>query len=109
MDLKRAQPFFLFYLKVNLSVDDFFAIYSNTSTDIHENEAIFALPKNFDNLKGLFTGKRISDVGAKYPKIYDDFFSVRSSYKIRIASNHAKAGFATYAFKDLGPITRDLL
>jgi len=105
MDLKRAQPLFLFYLKVNLSVDEFFSIYSNTSTDIHENEAIFALPKNFDSLKGLFTGVNINELGVKYPKIYDDFFSVRSSHKVRIASNHAKAGFATYAFKDLGPIT----
>jgi hypothetical protein len=109
MDLKRAQPFFLFYLKVDLTVDEFFSIYSNTSTDIHENEAIFALPKNFNSLKGLFLGEKISDLDVKYPSVYNDFFNSRSALKVRIASNHAKAGFATYAFKDLGPITKNMI
>lgn len=109
MDLKRAQPFFLFYLKVDLTAEEFFSIYSNTSSDIHENEAIFALPKNFDSFKKLFLGASFSELDARYPVIYEDFFKGNSAVKVRIASNHAKAGFATYAFKDLGPITKGMI
>ena len=109
LDLKRAQPFFLFYLKIDLTAEEFFSIYSNTSTDIHENDAIFALPKNFDCLKKLFLGVSFSELEAKYPVIYEDFFKSNNALKVRIASNHAKAGFATYAFKDLGPITQSMI
>lgn len=108
-DLKRAQPFFLFYLQLNLTIDEFFSIYSNTSADIHENEAIFALPKNFENLNKLFSGVSFSELDTKYPAIYTDFFTTNSGTKVRIASNHAKAGFASYAFKDLGPITHNMI
>lgn len=109
MDLKRAQPFFLFYLEIDLTVGEFFSIYSNTSTDIHENEAIFALPNKFDNLKQLFLGAPFDALGAKFPAMYNDFFECNSATKVRIASNHAQAGFATYALKNLGPITKDMV
>ncbi len=109
MDLKRAQPFFLFYLKVDLTADEFFSVYSNTSTDIHENEAIFALPNNFDNLKNLFLGTSFDSLQAKFPVMYKDFFESNKAIKVRVASNHAQAGFATYALKDLGPITKDMV
>lgn len=108
-DLKRAQPFFLFYLEIDLSVDQFFSNYSNTSTDIHENEAIFALPKNFDSVKKLFSGCTFGELDASYPVMYEDFFKGNSAAKVRIASNHAKAGFATYVFRELGPITRSMI
>lgn len=108
-DLKRAQPFFLFYLKIDLTAEEFFSVYSNTSTDIHENEAIFALPKKFESLKKLFLGISFGELEAKYPVMYEDFFKSNSAVKVRIASNHAKAGFATYAFKDLGPITKSMI
>lgn len=109
MDLKRAQPFFLFYLEIGLSADEFFSVYSNTSTDIHENEAIFALPSNFDNLKSLFTGVSFDSLDAKFPAMYKDFFESNKAVKVRIASNHAQAGFATFALKNLGPITKDMV
>jgi len=109
MDLKRAQPFFLFYLKVELTADEFFSIYSNTSTDIHENEAIFALPNNFNCLKNLFLGTSFGSLQAKFPVMYKDFFESNKATKVRIASNHAQAGFATYMLKDLGPVTRDMV
>ncbi|WP_318438764.1 hypothetical protein [Photobacterium leiognathi] len=109
MDLKRAQPFFLFYLKIDLTAEEFFSVYSNTSTDIHENEAIFALPNKFDNLKMLFQGVPFDALGAKFPSMYRDFFESNKAAKVRIASNHAQAGFATYALKDLGPVTKTMV
>ncbi|MEZ8699307.1 hypothetical protein [Vibrio lentus] len=109
MDLKRAQPFFLFYLKIELTAEEFFSVYSNTSTDIHENEAIFALPGNFDSLKMLFQGAPFDALGAQFPSMYRDFFESNKATKVRIASNHAQAGFATYALKDLGPITNTMV
>ncbi|WP_337074847.1 hypothetical protein [Aeromonas veronii] len=109
MDLKRAQPFFLFYLKIDLTVDEFFSVYSNTSTDIHENEAIFALPNKLESLKNLFLGTPFDALGARFPAMYKDFFDAKKTVKVRIASNHAQAGFAAYALKDLGPITKAMV
>jgi hypothetical protein len=109
MDLKRAQPFFLFYLKIDLTVDEFFSVYSNTSTDIHENEAIFALPNKFENLRNLFLGTPFDALGAQFPAMYKDFFDANKAVKVRIASNHAQAGFAAYALKDLGAITKEMV
>lgn len=108
-DLKRAQPFFLFYLKVDLSIDEFFSVYSNTSADIHENEAIFGLPNSFESISRLFKGGTFAEINAIFPKIYEDFFKANSSANVRLASNHAKAGFAAFAYKDLGPITENMI
>ncbi|ELC9520043.1 hypothetical protein RJY08_001495 [Vibrio alginolyticus] len=108
-DLKRAQPFFLFYLEVDLTVDEFFSVYSNTSTDIHENEAIFALPKKFSSIRNLFLSKTFKELDAIYPAMYEDFFASNMSAKVRIASNHAQAGFAIYSLKNLAPITSDMV
>lgn len=108
-DLKRAQPFFLFCLRLNLSVDELFSEYSNTSKDIHENDAIFALPVEFNCLKLLFEGVTLADISPLFPKLYRDYFKSNSSSKIRIASNQAKAGFATCIFKEFFPITRGLM
>jgi len=108
-DTKRAQPFFLFYLKIDMSCEDFFQNYSNTTIDIHENDAIFALDIQFDNINKLFNGVKFNELNTNYPKLYEDFFSLNSSSITRIASNHAKAGFATLAIKDTSPITSDML
>lgn len=108
-DLTRAQPFFLFYIKINLSAREFFGIYSDTSADVHENEAIFAVSKDLVSLSKIFNGVTLADIGAIYPQVYEGFFKSNSSAKVRIASNHAKAGFATFAFKEFGPITEDML
>ena len=105
LDLKRAQPLFVFYLRVDMNIKKFFSIYSDIGSDIHENEAIFALPARFENLNKLFKRAPFFELNASYPDMYEDFFTINNSVKVRIASNHAKAGFASYALKDLGPIT----
>ena len=105
LDLKRSQPFFLFFTKLRMAIDEFFSIYSNTSMDIHENEAIFALPIEFSSIKKLFNNSRMAELEAMYPEAYNDFFQINGTSKIRIASNHAKVGFATFIFREFSPLS----
>ncbi|WP_413699114.1 hypothetical protein ACLKMH_16455 [Psychromonas sp. KJ10-10] len=57
MDLKRAQPFFLFYLKVDLTLEDF-SLFIPTVVLIFMKMKLFLLyQKTLQVLKGYLTGK----------------------------------------------------
>ncbi|WP_461536804.1 hypothetical protein [Spongorhabdus nitratireducens] len=108
-DLKRAQPFFLFSLNLEMTSEEFFEHYSNTSVDIHENDAIFAIPVNLKNIKYLFDNASFNILDAKYPQIYNDYFSINSSSQVKLASNHAQTGYAMLAYKECRPTTQEIL
>ncbi len=108
-DTKRAQPLFIFHVKPNISSKDLFSMYSETSRDAHENEAIFAIPCRLDAIRKLFEGVRLAELPAIYPSACDDFFKTKSSATVRLASNHAQTGLAIFAYKEFSPITRDML
>jgi hypothetical protein len=109
LDLQRAQPFFLFYLKLQHSCEEVFSRYSNIATDVHENDAIFGLPLTFESIHRLFNNASFEELNATYPSICEDFFSLNQKARVTLASNHAKAGFAALAFKDTAPITRAMV
>jgi hypothetical protein len=102
LDTRRAQPFFLFYLKLNLYCDDFFALYSDFPSDVHENDAIFAIPVKSSEIRKLFDGVPFCELTSpRYPQSHTSYFSQNNSLRVRIASNQAEAGFAIMLYKSM--------
>lgn len=104
MDKKRAQPFFLFILKSKkLSLSDVFSQLGDTPDDIHENDWIVGLKWNPTNILKLFKDNSIASFDYEVPsREKEEFESFTSGKRIKLASNHAKAGFAIGALYDFG-------
>lgn len=104
MDKTRAEVFFLFLLKsTTLSLSDVFSLLGDPSTDIQENDWVIGLKWNPTNVLKLFNNDLVTSFDYAVPsRVKEEFEYSTAGKRIRLASNHAQAGFAVAALYDFG-------
>ena len=100
LDLKRAQPFFIFYCKAESKIDHLLSYYNDVPKDIHENNAIFAIKWNIENIISLFKKVTLKELNPIFPDIFSDYVKSHMETNVKIASNHAMVGFSLGMWND---------
>lgn len=97
MDTLRAQPLFVFRLDLDLDLEQVFGVMETAPKDVHENQALFAVPASYHFIEPVFEGALVGDVDLLCPPRHERFFAASVDKRLTVASNHAGAAFATLA------------
>jgi hypothetical protein len=96
MDTLRAQPFFILYVESEqLRIHDVLQMWENGPKDKHENESIFGLRMNMDNVLRVLYQEPLNALEYVNPPSDRAFYERMSNSPVRPASNHAATGFVT--------------